>query len=72
MTTPYNQPSSKSGSKVNAAGAGPIVAGLAAGIVAMFWPELFDRIPPGFELQLGLGLGGVIAWISGYIRRERT
>ncbi len=69
---PYNQPTAKADAKVNAAGAGPIIVALGVGIVAIFWPEMFDRIPPGFELQLGLGLGGVIAWVSGYVRRSRT
>ncbi len=69
---PYNQPTAKSGSKVNAAGAAPIIAALALGLFAMWKPELFGRLPAGFELQLGLGLGGIISWFAGYARRERT
>ncbi len=68
----YNQATAKPGAKVNAAGAGPIIAGIVTGITAMIWPDIFDRIPPGFELQLGLGLGGVLAWLAAYIKRERV
>lgn len=67
---PYNQPTAQSGRKVNAAGAAPVIAGLALGILAMYKPELYDNLPAGFELQLGLGIGGIIAWLSGYMRRE--
>ncbi|MCH8278529.1 MAG: hypothetical protein IIC12_06335 [Proteobacteria bacterium] len=71
-TIPYNQPTAKPGAKVNASGAGPIIAGLALGLLAAWKPDLFTKLPPGFELQLGLGLGGVIAWFAGYMRRERS
>jgi len=72
MSTPYNQPTAQPGAKVNAAGAGPIVAGLALGLLAAWKPDLFIKLPPGFEVQLGLAIGGVIAWVCGYVRRERT
>lgn len=68
------QPTLKPTQKVNAAGAGPIVAGLVITGVAVFFPDIYARIPdvPGFELQLGLGIGGLVAWISGWLRRERV
>ena len=72
MPTPINQPTAQPGSKVNAAGAAPIIIAIVLGIFAMFYPNLYDNLPAGFELQLGLGLGGMIAWVSGYIRRERV
>ena len=72
MSVPYNQPTAEPGAKVIAAGAAPIIAGLALGVLAMWKPGMYDNIPAGFELQLGLAIGGVIAWVSGYIRRERT
>ena len=61
----------KSSSKVNAAGAAPIAAGLILGVFAMFYPDMYSNLPTGFELQLGLALGGAIAWVSGYMRRDR-
>jgi hypothetical protein len=72
MSTPYNQPTKKASSKVNAAGAAPVIAALALGMLAMWKPDLYDNLPAGFELQLGLGLGGLIAWVAAYMRRDRT
>jgi len=66
MATPYNQASNAPSRKVNAGGAAPVIAGLALGILAMLKPELYDLLPAGFELQLGLALGGVISWIAAY------
>jgi len=72
MSAPYNQPTAQPSAKVNCAGAAPIITGLALGVLAMLKPELYDNLPNGFELQLGLALGGIIAWIAGYVRRERS
>ena len=70
MSTPYNQATNAPSRKVVAGGAAPVIAGLALGVLSMFYPQLYSNLPAGFELQLGLGLGGVISWFAGYYLRN--
>ena len=72
MTTSYNQGTNRPQEKVCAGGAAPIIAGLALGVLAMFYPQLYDNLPAGFELQLGLALGGVISFVAAYYRRNKA
>ncbi len=68
--TLINQRTAAASRKVNGAGAAPIIAALVLGLLAMWKPQLYERLPAGFELQLGLALGGALAWVAGYMRKE--
>lgn len=70
MAVPYNQATNAASRKVNAAGCAPIFVAILLGVFAMFYPGMYANLPAGFELQLGLGLGGAIAWVSAYFRRN--
>ena len=72
MAVPYNQATNAPSRKVIAAGGAPIFVAIVLGVFAMFYPDLYKNLPAGFELQLGLGLGGLLSWAAGYYRRNAT
>lgn len=41
------------------------------GLVAIFYPEIFDRIPAGFEMAVGGLITSVIVDLVAYYKRER-
>lgn len=49
--------------------AGKIVS-VVFGLVAIFYPEAFDRIPAGFEMAVGGLITSVVADLAAYFRRE--
>ena len=51
--------------------AGKFVA-ILFGLVAIFYPEAFDRIPAGFEMVVGSLITSVVADVAGYFKRERV
>ncbi len=55
-------------STIKASGSWGFLAALAMGIVAMIWPEVYARVPPGFEAGLAVG----IATIMGYYQKENV
>ena len=55
-------------STIKAASGWGFLAAIAMGIVAMVWPEIYTRVPPGFEAGLAVGIG----MIAGYFQRENV
>lgn len=39
-------------------------------IIAVFFPESYERLPPGFEVALGTFIGSAIATGAAYMKRE--
>lgn len=37
--------------------------------IAVFYPETYSALPPGFELALGTFIGSAVATGAGYIKR---
>ena len=42
------------------------------GIVAIVWPEIFERIPAGFEMAVGGLITSIVTDIAAYLKRERV
>ena len=45
---------------------------LVFGLVAIFYPEAFERIPAGFEMVVGSLLTSVVTDLAGYFKREKV
>ena len=58
----------KPSSTIQAAGSWGFLAAIAMGLLAVFLPEYYERIPPGFEAALAVGIGT----IAGYIKKENV
>lgn len=58
----------KPSSTITAAGSWGFLAALAIGGVAIYDPEIYARIPPGFEAAFAVGIGTV----AGYFKKERV
>ena len=63
----YAQNSPAPTRKMNAALLGGAVASVTMGAFAVFYPELYTRVPPGFEG----GVATIAAFGLGYIVKER-
>ena len=70
--TLYNQATAAPTEKVKAAFAWGKLATVALGLVAVFYPEAYAKIPQGFEVALGGLLASLAADIAGYMKRERV
>ena len=53
-------------STVISGGSWGFAAAILMGLLAMFYPELYAKVPPGFEAGLAVGIGTVMA----YFKRE--
>lgn len=71
-TLTFNQNTAAPTAKVKAG----IIAGktvaVVFGLVAIFWPDAFERIPPGFELAVGSLITSVITDIAAYMKKENV
>lgn len=55
-------------STIKAAGSWGFLAAIAMGMLAIFLPEYYARVPPGFEAGLAVGIGT----IAGYLQKENV
>ena len=58
----------KPSSTIQAAGAYGFIAATLLMLVAVFFPEYYARIPPGYQLYLVVG----ISTIGGYFKKENV
>lgn len=58
----------KPSSTITFAGLGGSLAAIAFGMLSIFSPELYDRVPPGMEA----GAATVVAFLLGYFKREKV
>ncbi len=58
----------KPSSTIVAAGSWGFLAALVIGGIAIIWPDVAARIPPGFEAALAVGIGTVL----GYLKKENV
>ena len=63
-----DQPGPAPTRKMSAALLGGAVASIGMGLLAIFWPEVYPRIPPGFEG----GIATLAAFALGYVVRDRA
>lgn len=71
-TTTYNQPTASPTRKVKAGIlAGKIVTVL-FGVIAIVNPEIFGRIPPGFELAVGGLITTIVQDIAAYMTKDNV
>lgn len=68
MSVPYNQPTNAPTTKMTAVVIGGAVASLLMGVLAIFEPEIYARVPPGFEG----GVATICGFLLGYFIRERV
>lgn len=55
-------------STIKASGSWGFLAAIGMGILAVFAPEIYTRVPPGFEAALAVGIGT----IAGYLQKEKV
>lgn len=65
--TSVNQPTAKPNSKMTAVVLGGAIASISMGAMAIFLPEAYGRVPPGFEG----GLATIAGFSLGYFVREK-
>lgn len=66
--TLVNQPSALPTAKVTSAAFGGMTASVAMGVFAIVSPELYTRVPPGFEGGIATG----VAMLFAYFKKERA
>lgn len=40
--------------------------------IAIKFPESYKAIPPGFEIAVGGAIAGIVAWVAGYLKKEKA
>jgi len=58
----------KPSSTIQAAGSWGFLAAIVMGGFAIIWPDVYARVPPGFEAALAVGIGTVM----GYFQKENV
>ncbi len=71
-TTTYSQPTKTPTEKMKAVIYTGKIVSVLFGLVAVFYPEAFDRIPAGFEMVVGSLITSIIADVAGYFRKEKV
>jgi hypothetical protein len=51
---------------------GSQIATVSLGVIAVFFPEEYARIPAGFEASFGALLGGLMGFAFGWFVKERV
>ena len=51
-------------STIKAAGSWGFLAAIAMGLFAMIFPEIYTRVPPGFEAAVAVGIGTVLVYFQ--------
>lgn len=67
MTT-YDQPTKAPTRKIGAVALGGGVASVLMGVLAMFYPEVYERVPAGMEG----GIATIAGFALGYFVRDRV
>ena len=58
----------KPSSTITSAGSWGFLAAILMGVIAIVWPDVYARVPPGFEAGLAVGIGTV----AGYLTKEKV
>jgi hypothetical protein len=70
--TTYSQPTKTPTQKVKAGILAGKVVTVLFGIVAIVYPELFERIPAGFEMAVGGLITSIVVDVAAYFTKERV
>lgn len=62
--TLVNQPTAQPTRKVKAFFGTGSAAAVLMGLVAIFWPDIYARVPPGFEAGLAVMFGSIAAYFT--------
>jgi len=71
-TTLVNQNTGAPTEKVRAAIITGKIVTVVFGLVAIIYPEIFDRIPAGFEMAVGGLITSVVVDLAAYYKKERA
>ena len=71
-TTLIKQNTAMPTEKVKAAILAGKVVTILFGITAIVWPEVFERIPAGFEMAVGGLITSIVTDIAAYFKKDRA
>lgn len=70
--TTYSQPTKMPTEKVKAGILAGKVVTVLFGVVAIMYPEIFERIPAGFEMAVGGLITSIVVDVVAYFKKERV